>query len=114
MMYSSVSSTEQRAQISHRLEIKKTSISLLAQGHTEDGDQQDQNYLPKQIRSAGVGHCYGGWCETCQQLWPHQGMAFSSRADPQQLEPQAQALLLGILCFTQYSNAAQQPRRTWT
>lgn len=62
MVYSSVSSTEQMAQISHRVEIKKRSISLLPQGHTKDDYQQDKNYLPKQIRSAGVGCCYGGTC----------------------------------------------------
>lgn len=59
MVYSSVSSTEQMAQISHGVEIKKRSISLLAHGHTKDDDQRDQNHLPKQIRSDGVGCCYG-------------------------------------------------------
>lgn len=60
MVYSSVSSTKQMSQVSHRVEIKKRSISLLAQGHTKDDDQQDQNHFPKQVRSAGVGHCYRG------------------------------------------------------
>lgn len=62
MVYSSVSSTEQMAQISHRVEINKRRISPLAQGGTKDDDHQDQNYLPKQMRSAGVAHCYGGTC----------------------------------------------------
>lgn len=53
MAYSSVSSTKQMAQISHRVEIKNRSVLPLAQGHTKDNDQQGQNYLPKQIRSAG-------------------------------------------------------------
>lgn len=44
------------------MEIKKRSISLLGQGHTKNDNQQDQNHLPKQIRSAGVGRCYGGTC----------------------------------------------------
>ena len=52
MVYSSVSSAEQMAQVSHRVEVKNRSILPLAQGHTKDDDQQDQNYLPKQIRSA--------------------------------------------------------------
>lgn len=62
MVYSSVSSTKQMALISHRVEIKKRSISLLAQGHSKDDDQQDENHLSKQVRSAGVGHYHGGIC----------------------------------------------------
>ena len=52
MVYSSVSSTEQMAQISHRVERKNKTVLPLAQGHTKDGDQQDHSYLPEQIRSA--------------------------------------------------------------
>lgn len=53
VMYSTVFSTEQMVQVSHRVEIENKSILLLAQEHTKDDDQQDKNYLPEQTQSSG-------------------------------------------------------------
>lgn len=52
-MYSTVFSTEQMVQVSHRVEIENKSILLLAQEHTKDDDQQDKNYLREQTQSSG-------------------------------------------------------------
>lgn len=113
MVYSSVSSTEQMAQISHRVEIKKRRISPLAQGGTKDDDHQDQNYLPKQMRSAGVAHCYGGTC-TLDGVRP----ASTSCPTKAWLSAAAGTTSTGSFAwhplFHIVRYAAQQPRRTWT
>lgn len=103
MVYSSVSSAEQMAHISHRVEVKSRSILPFAQGTPRMMTSRIRIICPSRLevpvsKSLLWGHLHPGWCETCQQLWSHRGRAFSSRGDPRQLAPR----VLGILCCTYY------------